>query len=101
MSMIDPENRSFNSDQPLNYDIVGRMPIYDGLSMNLIKPYGFFSIGTSLAGLWAFYSTEAAYELGTQALMHWGGLGYFTIVTVMTGRYARQSTKKINRIYLL
>lgn len=77
------------------------MPIYDALPANLFRFYGIVPIATSMAGLWLFYNTPATYVFGLDAVKHWGGLAYFTLVTVMTGRYTSNLSKQVNRIFLL
>lgn len=54
MTMIDAENRVFNSQQLLEFDNEGRMEIFDALAANLQRRRGLFRIGFSLGGLLLF-----------------------------------------------
>ena len=99
--MIDGETRTFNSGMGLTFDVEGRLSLYDGLAQNLPRKIGTIAIGTSLAGFYMFYTTPSAMAMTTTALMQWGGLGLFTMVTMTHLRLVVERAKRINRIYQL
>ena len=68
------------------------MNIYDGLPANLSRFLGFFSIGSSLGGLYLFHSTPATYTLALNTVAHWGGLAYFSLISILQVRYLRQKS---------
>ena len=77
------------------------MLIYDGLACSLQRLFGFFSIGTSLGGLYLFYTTHATYSLGLNAAMHWGGLTWFTWYSISIASYIFRRRSQVARLYLL
>ena len=89
MGMVDPSTRAFKSEQPLIYDKEGRLIVYDGLANNLKRNLGFLSIGSSLVGLILFYKYPASYALDENALLHWGGISYFILISLLQLRNAR------------
>ena len=101
MSMVDPETRAFNSEEPLIFDKEGRSLVYDGLASNLKRKLGFFSIGTKLGGLLLFQTYPASYVLDLNALLHWGGITYFGLMSLLQLSDIRMRQLKIHRIFLL
>ena len=99
--MVNPESKAFGSEQILEYDQEGRMLVYDGLAKNLKKNMGFFSITSSVAGLIAFKTTPASYAMDLNALMHWGGITWFSMIGLLHLWDVRNRHLKINRVYLL
>ena len=77
------------------------MLVYDGLASNLRKHFGPISVGTSLIGLYYFHSTPGTFLLDWNSFLHWGGLTYFTLFTLMSFRFQHQKLTKINRVFLL
>ena len=102
MSMVNGETRAFSAQQPLEFDTEGRMLIFDSLSNNLKRFYGFFSIASSLGGLQLYHSyIPTSSLLALDSLLHYGGLTYFLLFSTMTFRHLAQQRNKINRVYLL
>ena len=71
----------------LEYDIEGRMLVFDSLAVNLPRFYGFISIGSSLGGLYLFNTTAATTTMTMNTLMHWGGISYFTLFSTVLLRH--------------
>ena len=65
------------------------------------RKFGVGSIGTSLLALYMFHSTPATYLLDWNSVLHWGGLSYFSLVTILSFNYMRTSQTLVNRIFLL
>ena len=98
---VDPSTRTFKAQMPIEFDIEGRMIIFDGLGRSLKRVHGLKSIAISLAGLYMFYSTPASYAFDLVALQHWGGISLFTFTTLLMTNYHFMINNKINRVYLL
>ena len=102
MAQIDGENRIFSYfGQTLDYDLEGRLMLYDALSTNLQKRLGAVITGSSLVGLYMFCTTPTVYEFSLQALMKFGGITWFGLVTTNQLVLMKERATKVNRMYLL
>ena len=83
MAQIDSDNRAFRYfGETLDYDLEGRLMLYDALSSNLQKRLGAVITGSSLLAFYMFYTTPTVYELTLPAVMNFGCLAWFGLVTM-------------------
>ena len=102
MAQIDSDNRVFSYfGETLDYDLEGRLMLYDALSSNLQKRLGAVITGSSLLAFYMFYTTPTVYELTLPAVMNFGCLAWFGLVTMNQLSMMKERATKVNRMYLL
>lgn len=85
----------------IDFDKGGRCLVYDALPSNLQYSLGPLWAGSAVASLVAFFHTPAVHTLSTTALLHWGGISYFSLVMLNQMRQVISQATTVTRIFLL